>query len=90
MNVLTSSILPLNKGGFATSTLTPPFYCSKVATCCCRPVIRVRSCSSQVGGGGCGAGAVGCSAGCCCCCCCCWDMYGSSGNRDGNDDDDFS
>ena len=64
--MLTSSIFPLNKGGFATSTLAPPLCCSRVATYYCRLVIKVRSCFSQVEGEGCSVGAAGYSAGCWC------------------------
>ena len=80
MNVLTFSIFLLNKGGFATSTLAPLLYCNRVATCCCRPAIKVRSCSSQVGGEDCGIRATGY-------CCCCQDMFGS-GDNDNDDNDD--
>ena len=67
MNALTSSIFLLNKGDFAISTLASLFCCNKMAICCYRLVIRVRSCSSQVEGAGCSAGVVDCSIGCCCC-----------------------
>ena len=90
MNMLIFSIFLLNKGDFATSTLAPPFCCSKMATCCCRPVIRVRSCFSQVEKVDCGAEVVGCFVGYCCCCCYYQDMYGSGSNSNSNGNDDFS
>ena len=81
--MLTSSILPLNRGGFAISTLAPPLYCNRVVTYCCRPAIKVKSYSFWVKGGG--LGAAGCSTGCCY-----WDMYGGGGNSSSNSDDDVS
>jgi len=86
MNALTFSIFPLNKRGFATSTLASLFCCNRVATCCYRPAIKVRSCFSQVRGGACGIGAIGYSIDCCCCC---QDMFGSS-DSDNDDNDNFS
>ena len=83
MNAFTFSILPLNKRGLAISTLAPLFCCNRVATCCCRPVIRERSYFSLVDGA-CSAGAIGCPIGCCYC----WDIY--NGNNDSDDDDDDS
>jgi len=80
MNVLTSSIFPLNKGNFATSTLAPLFCCSKVATYYCRLAIRMRSCSFWVEEVGCSTEAANCSADCCY-----WNMDGSSGDGDGDD-----
>jgi len=86
MNALTFSIFSLNKGSFATSTLVPPFYCNRVATCYCRPAIKIKNCSSQVREEDCSIGTIDCSIDCCCCC---QNIFGSG---DGNDDnnDDFS
>ena len=83
MNILTSSILLLNRGDFATFTLVPPLYCNRVATCYCRPAIKVRNCPSQVRGEG--VGVVGCSVGCCCCC---QDIYSSGSDSGGNSNND--
>jgi len=77
--MLTSSILPLNKGGLATFTLAPLFCYNRVATCCCRLAIRVRSYSSLVDGA-CGVGVVGCPMGYCYC----WNIH--DGDDDGDDD----
>ena len=81
MNVLTSSILPLNNRSFATSTLAPLFCCNRVAICCCRPAIRVRSCFSLIDRA-CNIGVVDCFVDCCYYCCC-WDILdGSDSNGD--------
>jgi len=81
MNVLIFFIFPLNKEGLATFTLAPSFCYNIVVTCCCRPVIRVRSCSSQMEGAW-DVEAVDCSVDCCWCC---QNICNSSG--DSNDDD---
>ena len=81
MNVLIFFIFPLNKEGLATFTLAPSFCYNIVVTCCCRPVIRVRSCSSQMEEAW-DVRAADCSMGCCWYC---QDMYTGGGN--GNDDD---
>jgi len=88
VNEYAFSIFLLNKESLATSTLAPLFYCNRVIICCCKLVIRVRSCSSLVDGAY-GTGAANCPIDCCYC----WqDIYsGSGGNGNGNDDnDDFS
>ena len=81
INALTSSIFPLNKGDFATSTFAFLFCCKRVATCYCRLAIRKKSYSSWVRGVDCNTRAADCSLGCCCSCHC-QDIYG--GNSDGD------
>ena len=78
INVLTSSILPLNNESFTTSTLASLFCCNRVATCCCRLAIKVRSCFFLVGGA-CNVEMADCPVGHCYCCCC-WNILDSSDN----------
>ena len=81
MNMLIFSIFPLNKGDLATFTLAPPFCCNRVATCCCRPAIRVRSCSFWIKEAW-DIEIVDCSIGCCWYC---WNMC--TGGSNGNDNE---